>query len=486
MMKYIHLLALWLLPLSAFGQNWAPFTRNEKFNFRHADSSVITQVIWVDSVKILGTDSVFFLNRVVQPCTSCAVSASGVHKWTRNKGQFLQKTMRKKLDGQLVFQGERTFTWLPQADVGQSWLYDTLLNITATVISKQPETVFGTTDLVKTIALSNGFSIRLSESHGLLSFPENATGISIELVGIEGRKLGEQLPAYQAIFDFQPGDVFQYKEDYHFYNLIGHKDTKYTVLTRQSLGNALRYTLRRNERTAESNFGNPSPPVIRTDMQVWTFTPDSIFWLSYAPQQLVPLHWLTTGNYARMSVWEKKDWGLSKGVGRAPTTFLGLGEYPDVFEPTPTAASDSMAQWFGNQGYAHHYSVGFGETFFGFNQPHSQERWLTGAVKNGDTIGVVLADFVTTSTEDISTDNPHFRLKKNPCDRVCEIEFLAPLQSPAVLQVWNSAGQLVWDEQLPIASSGRQLPITDFPPGVYWVHIKQASHIFSQKAVFLH
>jgi hypothetical protein len=47
----------------AFTQEWKPLTSNEKFNYRIDSAGYISTTLWIDSIKIMNGDSVFFLNR---------------------------------------------------------------------------------------------------------------------------------------------------------------------------------------------------------------------------------------------------------------------------------------------------------------------------------------------------------------------------------------------------------------------------------------
>ena len=66
-------------------------------------------------------------------------------------------------------------------------------------------------DSVKEIGLSNGDIIKLSKNYGLLQFP-GAGSDTYNLKGIEGvNPIGEQTLSSHDIYDFQVGDVLQYR-----------------------------------------------------------------------------------------------------------------------------------------------------------------------------------------------------------------------------------------------------------------------------------
>jgi hypothetical protein len=77
-MKYV-------LPTFAFSilfglcsaQNWAPLNLTDKYNYRLGSTAFITNTLWVDSVTVTGTDSVFHLNRIVTACDTCQLHWTG-------------------------------------------------------------------------------------------------------------------------------------------------------------------------------------------------------------------------------------------------------------------------------------------------------------------------------------------------------------------------------------------------------------------------
>ena len=152
--------------------------------------------------------------------------------------------------GEYMLDGEKNYVLLSHALTGTTWLFDAASNTNATVLSSQIETIFGNPDSVKTIALSNGLLFKLSKSFGLLSFPENDADDVMELVGIEDSNLGESLPTYRNIFDYQPGDVFQYDEESFMGIQSKHEMVKHTIIEREDIANTIHYKIKRNRNLA--------------------------------------------------------------------------------------------------------------------------------------------------------------------------------------------------------------------------------------------
>jgi len=210
-MKHCCLFLLYFLTGSLHAQNWLPLAPGDQFSYRHSDSVLISNVLQVDSQKMLPNgDLAFFLNGVVLDCDTCIAQPGKL----ANQGQFLQKKMLRTSDGRWVFHGKQPFVLFPLAQSGESWLLDTAQNLVATVLGVSVQAVFGMPDSIKTIGLSNGAQIILSKAHGILQFPAGTGGATFNLVGIPTRTLGEKLPDWQEFYDFEPGDVLEFESNY--------------------------------------------------------------------------------------------------------------------------------------------------------------------------------------------------------------------------------------------------------------------------------
>ena len=187
-------------------QPWSPLKLHEKFNFSINGVNFITNTVWTDSARAQGADSVFYLNRIVTNCDTCPV----MFKLSNQPG-ILRSFMVRKPGGVYNFRNPGSAVIKTLAKAGDTWLYDSLANIQAQVVAIDAEAVFGINDSVKEILLSNGQSIRLSKNFGLLQFPSSGqAGYTSLLEGIEGRNLGQQVPKFREIYNFNTGDIFQY------------------------------------------------------------------------------------------------------------------------------------------------------------------------------------------------------------------------------------------------------------------------------------
>lgn len=196
-----------------FGQNWHPINDSEVFNFRLDQSDVISASIWVDSIAGNGSDSTFYLNRIVKRLDNCSTlvgaSVCDTCCWTANGWNFLQREMQLDANGTARFEDPGVLVLETQAALGDTFIFDSTASISATVTMLDTGRVFGQLDSLKTYLLSNGDSVVLSRSYGLIHFPGTGTGFG--LTGIEGRNLGELTPGFSEVFDYRVGDLFETK-----------------------------------------------------------------------------------------------------------------------------------------------------------------------------------------------------------------------------------------------------------------------------------
>ncbi len=194
-----------LCTAAGHAQNWALLNPAYKYNYSDDGSDTISNQIFVTHIDTLGVDSFRYeLNGVAELCDTC----QGPQLFLRsNSPQFLQRTVRA---GATVwhFSDPGSFVILPQRDIGLPWLFDTLANVQATVTIVDTIDQFGTSVARKTIQLSNGNVIQISEAFGILSWMDHS------LIGVHGANVGRLIPPVSAFYPYQAGDVIQYRTDY--------------------------------------------------------------------------------------------------------------------------------------------------------------------------------------------------------------------------------------------------------------------------------
>jgi len=234
---------LFLSATCCSAQNWQPLNKSNQYTYFTSSAFSSATVIKTDSTGLQGSDSVFFLNRVVAP-----VSGNVNHKLI-NQGQFLGKKLVERSSGLLTFMGTKDFTLNIYARLGDSWIFDTARGYTATIIQLKYDTLFGQQDSMKVVSVSNMDTIVFSKNFGIVSFRDSSSSLTYSLKGIQNLNLGYHIPMFADIYTFNVGDVFQYRKlnyndrypdgsliynDYYWY--------KYTITSKTITGNQFQYT----------------------------------------------------------------------------------------------------------------------------------------------------------------------------------------------------------------------------------------------------
>ncbi len=204
MKKNLPLFLMLLISFPAFSQNWAPINTTEKFCYTTDDDfEIINNVLWVDSIQDMGDHDIYYFNKIVAPCDTCADTTYML----LNQSQFLLDYVKVYENGDWVFTNDdQLFILKPEASQSESWVFDDENNITAVVMFYMDLDVLGEPDILKEIGLSNGESIILSQNHGIVHWMGD-----YHLVGIEGRDLGNIVPTFRNMYqNWSEGDVFCY------------------------------------------------------------------------------------------------------------------------------------------------------------------------------------------------------------------------------------------------------------------------------------
>lgn len=214
-MRCIILLAL-CLSLPSMAQNWALINPAYRYNYSDDGTDTISNQVRVMQVDTLGPDSMLFqLNGVALVCDTCgAWPGNNMFIWP-NAPQWLGGSALIH-NGEWHFAGSGSHVILPLATTGNTWLYDTLNNITAEMHGVVDTIIFDLADQVRSITLSNGDSLLLSRDHGVLLWPEGRT-----LIGINGLQVGRTIPTLEEFFPYGPGDVVEYETGHGYCDGIG-------------------------------------------------------------------------------------------------------------------------------------------------------------------------------------------------------------------------------------------------------------------------
>jgi hypothetical protein len=185
--------------LQTFGQNWKPYNASNICNYSSSDLFSDIAVVKVDSFYLVNSDTIFCLNKVI--CRQDQLTS-----------QFLKDKFRTINKNYFVFSDSSEFVFKINSYLGDTWIFDTLNNIRATVLLLDSKIIFGISDSIKIIALSTNDTIIISKKFGIISIQPPNSKSKFNLIGIENLSLGYQVPKYLDFFNFSEGDIFEYKE----------------------------------------------------------------------------------------------------------------------------------------------------------------------------------------------------------------------------------------------------------------------------------
>jgi hypothetical protein len=212
MKHFLTTILFFALTSTLLSQNWKPINTSLKYNYEIDTADYITNTIWIDSVKVIDEDSVFYLNRImiIDPVDDYYVY--------KNQGQFLMKQTRKVSDSLYTFSDSVEFHIRPLAHLSETWLFNEDDLVYAEVIEESKELIFEQEDSVKLIQLTNGKQVKLSKNFGIIEFFDWDSDAVYNLVGIEGDiEYGEQVPDFWDFYDFQVGDTIEMHDYYISY-----------------------------------------------------------------------------------------------------------------------------------------------------------------------------------------------------------------------------------------------------------------------------
>jgi len=478
---YLLLPVFLLFSCCLFAQNWWPVKAGETYHYRLPDSTYITHSIRVDSVKAQGSDSVFYLNRIVS-----WHNISGETLALYKQGQFLGQTMTKKPDGRLIFEAQNfifdtSIVVYPNANLGDSWLAVLDGNITATVSSVAVSVVLGIQDSIKTIQFSNGAEWVISRQHGIISIPDFNTGnAQATLSGLEIQGLGDRLYKLGDFFDFNVGDVFEYASDSETFTGSTGTITKITILEKQIASpDTFQYLVDRRRKIEQSGLFNGISYSHDSDKLTF-YKKDFKNITAYNRQIITPF-----SNPERYSFTTHFGAGIQMGnqfpASDTPEMCSAL-RIPDDPNHLAFYVDDALDCGLGDNSGIYFYYEEF--------RPHLGQveycrseidyifcEWLTGAVIQGDTLyGSVKPDWFFTQTKEPKTISQPLKIYPNPAADLAIIEVGTPIGS-ATIQILGPEGKLIRTIQIETQDNTVKLDLADLPTGVYFVLLQSETEI---------
>lgn len=184
---------------------------------------MVTNVLFVDTVKQIGTDTVYSMNRIGIECTGTCPTITVAITTTAtvivpNMPQFLQRSITKYANGLVMLHDTAKLVIKPNCILNETWLFDSINNKIAQCTNLSTEIIFSSLDSVKTILIDGTDTLKLSKQFGIIQFPDlYSKNKYYRLVGVENAASYDQIALYGLkvpnawdFYNFDVGDVFCY------------------------------------------------------------------------------------------------------------------------------------------------------------------------------------------------------------------------------------------------------------------------------------
>jgi hypothetical protein len=229
MKKLLTTFILSLITVMISAQDWKILNENHIYYFSRSDSNGVTNSIRFENVIPLGDTTVYVLfDNYLAPKDTCISSDEEViqapensffdniyleetlelcNYFGLNRGSFIGKEIIAIENGDYVLNpGELLIRTL--ADLNDTWIFDPLSGVTATVVSIASGIYIDTPDTLKTIYLSSGDTLVISKNFGLIQYPVG-NGAYYHSEGVQGTGVGYTFPSFEDVFySYDIGDAF--------------------------------------------------------------------------------------------------------------------------------------------------------------------------------------------------------------------------------------------------------------------------------------
>jgi len=482
-MRYNILILFLSIGVLASAQNWALINPTYKYNYSNDGTDTISNQIFVTHVDTLGVDSFRYeLNKIARVCDTCSSIAQIL---LLNQPQFMERRVNV---GPTIwhFHDPGSLVILPQAGIGETWVFDTLAAITATVTSVDVAQVFGNDEQLKLISLSTGDSIVISETYGLLSWNGR------DLIGVNGPDLGSLTPSLEEVYPYQAGDIIEYStfanefDGTWYYNGYG-SNYKFTFGDGLPGTGSITFTGMRITNTwAWTTHSFEGVEIGANNFQVsydntWIAGPQELPWAllatSYPGQLVRSQRDLTYGVDTIACIAEHKIDSLGRytfGCWFIPYELGGSSPFGGNlinFDPALLESADPVPFIIESSGGdlgPVQYAAGVGLEWLDAGYFERYENYiLTGAVINGDTIGTVHSDeyLIGLSVEEHGVTSSVI-IGPNPASYFIQLSSATP---NSIYSIFDLNGRVLATQK--IRSTNERINVEQLQPGAYTLKV---------------
>lgn len=485
-----------------FSQNWKVFNNNYRYNYKFDNSSVVSQVIFADSVKNVGGLTTSYLNRIAVKCfgncPTMTLSPTNLgNVYISNMPQFMQRSIIEHNNGWFSLQDTAKLVIQPNIQVNQTWLFDSINNVNATCFSATTKNLFGSTDSIKTILIGGIDTLVLSKSFGLIQYPQLYNQNKYyRLVGIENSAsydstalYGEKVPNDWDFRRTKVGYEYMYSQRQEgncpFGRSVNCYLSKILINSFQILPDGFHSGATNYLTTCDYSLA--SPPVANTNTySISSLSSKSLSNRMY-PGQIIssgmePQIGLNSNGGIFSSVYNIVRYSVDtlgnfvKSAGYYWGTFPNLtylqksdNDYGLMYNSDGTLTSHDLGR------VTEIFVVGIGRVMSKYwRYCDLRDEWITGLRFNGQ---LILGDENFVSISEISAKNAVLRFYPNPFTSVLNVQKSGTELS--LLKIQNVLGQVV-REQI-IVEEKTEVQTTDLNAGVYLVTIFQSGNVVLQE-----
>jgi hypothetical protein len=462
-------------------QNWQPFSVGESYQYFSGTTTFPDRTVRVESASNVAGDSIWEFNRLWEQTGAIAMI---------NGANIGGRSVRLQGGGLYQFRDSSNIALPTWANVGDTWLMDSVQLLSGEVVRIDGYPVLGQMDSVKVIAVG-GDTLLLSKAHGIVEWPAVLGGSHYSLAGIPERHLGDTLPGFDGFFHFKVGDILCYTAGYSSSDGGGQGEwyewqtrIEITGARRDSLG--LHLDCRWIDRKSINGF--PGTGLLRTRNWDIADRPDGLVerghlepirfprvLTSYVPPFFSPMVVLGVDYPSFASnaeVYMRSDYTETNGLVQLQ---LGPISYPAFYVPMAPNSPACSTAWSGQHVM---FTEGLGmnlQTSRGFEE--SGEIRMVGRIIDGDTVGTIfeeayLLSFVATDPMQ-SLTALEWTLFPNPTHEAVQIMLDPGIKGD--LRILDMTGRTL--QQATAVASGSLIDVHALPAGVYQVQLQTRSAI---------